>query len=168
LAVAGRVGVAGRNRPAEVGGARREAAADRRGVKLLPVRKDLSRMLAEEAPMVASRKGRLEEYVLGVKVTLWASMWISIGGVGNANLVATANMEAKPMKNSVTTCVESNPAVNASAHKPTCERKPRNSEVKTSSVLGKINTNKSVRCGAALLRARLGKLPQSKRSQLAT
>ena len=117
--------------------------------------------------MTAGRKDRLEEYILGVKVALWASMWISIGGVGNANLVATTNMEAKPMKNSVTTCVESKPAVNASARKSMHEHKPRHSEVKTSSVLGKINTKKSVRCGAALLRARLGKLPQSKRSHRA-
>lgn len=95
-------------------------------------------------------------------MAFWASLWISIGGVGNAKLVATTNMEAKPMKNSVTTCVELKPAVKASAHKPMRERKPRQSEVKTSSVFGKINTKKSVRCGAALLRARLGKLPQSK------
>jgi hypothetical protein len=107
-------------------------------------------------------KDRLKEYFLGAKVALWVSMWISIGGVGNANLAATTNMEANPMKNSITTGVESKPAVNASAHKPMHGRKPRHSEVKTSSVLGKINTKKSVRCGAALLRARLGKLPQSK------
>jgi hypothetical protein len=114
--------------------------------------------------MAAGRKDRLEQYILGVKVAFWASMWITIGGVGNANLAATTNLEAKPMKNSVTTCVESRPAVNVSAHKSMHERKPRHSESKTSSVLGKINTKKSVRCGAALLRARLGKLPQSERS----
>lgn len=112
--------------------------------------------------MAARWEDRLEEYILGVKVALWASMWISIGGVGNANLVATTNMEANPMKNSITTCVESKPAVKPSAHKSMHERKPRHSEVKSSSVFGKINTKKSVRCGAALLRARLGKLPQSK------
>jgi hypothetical protein len=89
-------------------------------------------------------------------------MWISIGGVGSANLVATTNMEAKPMKNSVITCVETKPAVKISAHNPMRERKPRHSEVKASGILGKINAKKSVRCGAALLRARLGKLPQSR------
>jgi len=126
---------------------------------------DFPRTQREEAPMAVGRKDRLEQYILGVKVVFWASMWISIGGVGNANLLATTNMEAKPMKNSVTTCVESRPVVNASAHKSMHERKPCHSEAETSSVLGKINTKKSVRCGAALLRARLGKLPQSKRSQ---
>jgi hypothetical protein len=105
---------------------------------------------------------------LGAKVAFWASLWISIGGVGKANLVATTIMEAKPMKNSITTCVESKPVVNASAHKSMCERKPRHSGVKTSSILGKINMKKSVRCGAALLRAWLGRLPQSKDRNLDT
>ena len=75
-------------------------------MKLLPIRMDFPRTQPEEAPMAVGRKDRLEQYNLGVKVVFWASMWISIGGVGNANLVATTNMEAKPMKNSVTTCVE--------------------------------------------------------------
>jgi hypothetical protein len=66
------------------------------------------------------------------------------------------------MKNSITTCVETKPAVKASAHKSMHGPIPRHSGVKTSSVLRKIDTKKSVRCGAALLRARLGKLPQSR------
>jgi hypothetical protein len=104
----------------------------------------------------------LKKYTLGAKVAFWASLWISIGGVGNANLAATTNMEAKPMKNPITTCVESKTVVQTPAHKPMRGRKPRHSGAKTSSVLGKINMKKSVRCGAALLRAWLGKLPQSK------
>lgn len=102
---------------------------------------------------------RLNEYSLGTKVILWASLWISIGGVGNANLIATTNTEAKPMKNSITTCVESKRAVKASAHKSMHGPIPRHSGVKTLCVLGKIDTKKSVRCGAALLRARLGSSP---------
>jgi hypothetical protein len=102
---------------------------------------------------------RLNEYSLGTKVILWASLWISIGGVGNANLIATTNTEAKPMKNSITTCVESKRAVKASAHKSMHGPMPRHSGVKTLCVLGKIDTKKSVRCGAALLRARLGSSP---------
>lgn len=101
-------------------------------------------------------------------MAFWASLWISIGGVGKVNLVARTNMEAIPMKNSITTCVESKLAVNASAHKSMCECKPRHSGVKTSSVLGKINIKKSVRCGAALLRAWLGRLPQSRDRNLDT
>jgi hypothetical protein len=101
-------------------------------------------------------------------VAFCASLWISVGGVGNVNLVVRTNMEAIPMKNSITTCVESKPMVNALAHKSMCECKPRHSGVKTSSVLGKINIKKSVRCGAALLRAWLGRLPQSRDCNLDT
>ena len=72
------------------------------------------------------------------------------------------------MKNSITTYVESKPVVNASAHKLMCECKPRHSGVKTPSVLGSINMKKSVRCGAALQRAWLGRLPQSKDRNLDT
>lgn len=118
--------------------------------------------LGEPEPSGLPDRDRLSEYSLGTKVILWASLWISIGGVGNANLTATTNMEAKPMKNSITTCVETKPAVKASAHKSMHGPIPRHSGVKTSSVLRKIDTKKSVRCGAALLRARLGKLPQSR------
>lgn len=93
---------------------------------------------------------------------LSASLWISIGGVGNVNLVATTNLEARPMKNSINTCVESRPAVKASAHNPMHKHNARHSEEETARPLSKIATKKTVRCGAALLRARLGKLPQSR------
>jgi len=99
---------------------------------------------------------------LGVKVTLWTSLLISIGGVGQANLAAMPYMEARPMKNSINTCVDSRTAANASARKPVQRHHAKHDEVKAATTLRKIVTEKSVRCGAALLRVRLGKLPQSR------
>ena len=97
-------------------------------------------------------------------MTLWASLWIRFGGVGKANLAATTYMEAVPMKNSINTCVDSRIPAKASAHKSVQRHQAKHSEVKAARNLKKIVTKKSVRCGAALLRARL-KAPPIERSQ---